>query len=604
MTLILGVNAHHADAAACVIQDGVVRAAAEEERFRRVKHWSGAPTEAAAFCLQSVGARLSDVDVLAVNRNPMAGLWRKAAYVLAARPGASLLRERARNGAAAADPLRLWLRAGDGSKGGARPRLRRVEHHLAHLASAFYGSPHDSATVMSIDGFGDFASAMWARGRGARLEPLGRVSFPHSLGLFYQAITQFLGFWRYGDEYKVMGLSAYGAPRLTDELGRLVQAAADGAYRLDLSYFRHQRAAIAQTGADGAPDFAPLFTDKLAALLGPPRAAGAPIEARHQDIAASAQAVYEAALFRLLRRAQAQTGDKALCLAGGCAMNSLANGKILANTPFETLYVPPAAGDAGGAVGAAYVAHHAEPGASRAAPTPHAYLGPSYGPDALAAALSVARGAPDCEISRASDPAALVRRVAEALAEGRVVGWFQGAMEWGPRALGARSILADPRRADMQEILNHKIKRRESFRPFAPSVLADHVGAWFETGEAAPADAAAFSPFMERVAVVRPDKRARIPAVAHVDGTARLQSVDPAAAPLYASVIEAFAALTGTPMVLNTSFNENEPIVCAPQEAVACFLRTRMDLLVLGDWLVARSERAQRGSAVAAEAAA
>lgn len=584
MTLILGVNAHHADSAACLLQDGVVVAAAEEERFRRVKHWAGAPTQAAAACLDAVGARLADVETIAVNRDPTAALWRKAAYVLTRPPSRRLLSARLRNAAAVTDPLAELV--GD-RRVGAGPTLFPVEHHRAHLASAFFGSPHDAATVVSVDGFGDFASAMWARGRGTRLEAMGRVSFPHSLGLFYQAITQFLGFWRYGDEYKVMGLAAYGEPRLKAALDRLVHAAPDGGYRLDLSFFRHHRSAIERPGDDGAPAFERLFTDKLVDLLGPPRAADAPLAPRHRDIAASAQAVYEAALFRLLRAVHARTGDRALCLAGGCAMNSLANGKILDNTPFEALYVPPAAGDAGGAVGAAYCAHHRRPGAVRAAPMAHAYLGPRFDAADLAAALgdkADAVAAAGCALAQAPDLETLARQTAEALAAGRVVGWFQGAMEWGPRALGARSILADPRRADMQDILNRKIKRRESFRPFAPSALAAHVADWFETDQGAP--------FMERVAVVRPDKRALIPAVVHVDGTARLQTVSAETAPRYAALIEAFAALTGTPMVLNTSFNENEPIVCAPEQAVDCFLRTRMDLLVLGDWMISRSEAA------------
>lgn len=577
MTLILGVNAHHADAAACLLDGGRVVAAAEEERFRRVKHWSGAPTNAAAFCLRAAGAQPSDVDVITVNRDPSASLWRKAAYAVTRAPSVGLIRARLRNASAVGDPLKRLLGAD-----AAAPPLMRVEHHRAHLASAFYASPFETAAVVSVDGFGDFASAMWAVGRGTALTPFGRTRFPHSLGLFYQALTQFLGFWAYGDEYKVMGMAAYGAPRFAEALARVLRTGPDARHRLDLRYFRHHRAEIASLAPDGAPRFAPLFDDRISELLGPARAANAPLEQRHYDIAASVQAAYEGAFFALLRHVQAQTGERALCLAGGCAMNSLANGKIYDETPFETVYVPAAAGDAGGAIGAAYAAHH-DRAAERAPPLSHAYLGPAFDDAALRAALEAAGrafSAEGCQVARVQDPAALAREVAAALADGAVVGWFQGAMEWGPRALGARSILADPRRADMKDVLNVKIKRRERFRPFAPSVLRAQVGAWFETDHPAP--------FMAQVFKVRPEKRALIPAVVHADGTARLQTVEASANPRYAALIEAFFALTGAPMVLNTSFNENEPIVCTPEEAVACFLRTRMDLLVLGDWMVSR----------------
>ena len=578
--IVLGINAFHADASACLLRDGVLVAAAEEERFRRIKHWAGFPTEAARWCLREAGAHLSDVTDIALNQDGRANFWRKLGWLARQRPAPSLVFERLRNRRRRDGAVQILERELGARFGG---RLHLVEHHLAHLASAYLVSPFDEAVAVSVDGFGDFASAAWGAGRGTAVSVGERVHFPHSLGIFYQALTQYLGFPNYGDEYKVMGLAPYGAPRFLPELRRVLRLQEDGKFQLDLAYFRHASEKVDYQWEGGEPVFGRLYSPALEDLLGPARSAEQALEQRHRDLTASVQAMYEEALFHLLNRLHAHYRLDAIALAGGCAMNSVANGKLTLRTPFRRIYVQAAAGDAGGALGAALMVASRSPGAVRTAPMTHAYWGPAFSSGEIEAALQ-ARGADlaasGCSVARATDEAELCAATARDLAAGAVVGWFQGRMEWGPRALGNRSILGDPRRADMQDLLNLKIKRRESFRPFAPSVLREAASAWFETGEDVP--------FMMQVHPVRPEKRALVPAVTHVDGSGRLHTVTREANPRYHRLIEAFAGLTGVPMLLNTSFNENEPVVCRPEEALDCFLRTRMDRLVMGDWVVRR----------------
>ncbi len=582
MTLILGINAYHGDAAACLVEDGTLLYAVEEERFRRIKHWAGFPSQAIAHCLAERGVRIGDLDHVAVNRDPNAQFWRKLAFVLRSRPALSVLRDRLANRQSWSGVEQRLAEAFPGET--LKAPVHRVEHHRAHLASSFLVSPYEEAVAVSIDGSGDFSTAAWGVGRGTALSIDGRVFFPHSLGVFYTALTQFIGFPYYGDEYKVMGLAPYGEPRFLDEMRQIVRSRADGTFELDLRYFRHATEDVGYQWNDTAPDIGRVWADPLADLLGPARDKDAPLEQHHKDIARSVQARYEEVFFELLTRLHGRYGLDAVTLAGGCAYNSVANGKLTARTPFKQLYLQSAAGDAGGAIGAAYsVWHETSPNAGRAEPMRGAYLGPAYGPDAVAALLSER----EAEITQANctvqvmDDEALCAATANAIAEGKVIGWFQGRMEWGPRALGNRSILGDPRRGDMKDILNKKIKRRESFRPFAPSVLREAVPDWFETDDDVP--------FMMKVFVIREEKRSEIPAVTHVDGTGRLQTVDAAVSPLYHKLIARFAEVTGVPMVLNTSFNENEPVVCTPAEALDCFLRTNMDVLVLGDRLIARN---------------
>jgi carbamoyltransferase len=580
--IILGLNAFHGDSSAALVRDGKLIAAAEEERFRRIKHWAGFPVYAISYCLNEAGIRLSDVEHIALNQDNRANLARKIGYFLFKRPNMNLVLTRLRTRRARAAVPVLLEQAFPGEI--VRAKLHRVEHHLAHLSSAFHVCPCDRAAVVSIDGFGDFSSAAWGVAAGREISTYDRVYFPHSLGIFYQALTQYLGFPHYGDEYKVMGLAPYGRAEFLDAMRKIVRLLPDGGFELNLKFFRHHRENISYQWADGSPEFDDLFSPALEELLGPRRLPADPLGQRHRDIARSAQAMYEDAFFHLLSVLQRRSGLTDLALAGGCAMNSVANGKVRRVTPFRRVYVQSAAGDAGGAIGSAFAVWH-ELGGKRTFVMDHAYWGPAFNAADISRLLTAHQSdiaAAHCTLEHVSDEGTLCRRAASAIADGKVVGWFQGRMEWGPRALGNRSIVCDPRRADMKALLNAKIKRRESFRPFAPSVLEEAVAEWFEEDDAVP--------FMMQVFQIREEKRTFIPAVTHVDGSGRLQTVSSLTNPRYHRLIESFRALTGIPMVLNTSFNENEPVVCKPQEALDCFLRTKMDLLVMGNAVISRRE--------------
>jgi len=583
--VVLGINAYHGDAGAALLVDGRLVAAVEEERFTRIKHWAGVPREAMRACLRLGGVRAAEVEHFAVSRDPRAHLARKVWLGLRSRPSARLATERARNwrrigtiGAAIAGALEL-------DQEQVEPRLHAVEHHPAHLASAFFVSGFDAAACCSIDGFGDFVSAAQAIGRGPRLEVVDNVFFPHSLGLLYLAVTQYLGFRRYGDEYKVMGLAPYGEPDYADRLRRLVRLHPGGGFTLDLRYFTHWPRGASMTWEDGEPTIEPVYSPALEALLGPARRPDQPLEPRHEAIAASVQVVFEEAVFHLLNALHRRTRLPRLCLAGGCAMNSVANGKIRERTPFQEVFIQPAAADNGTALGAACHVWHQVLGRPRGFTMEHAYWGPEFAAAEIAAELDRCR--PDlasarCRLLRLETEDDLCRWTAERIADGKIVGWFQGRMEWGARALGNRSILADPRRGDMREVINTKIKLREKFRPFAPSIIEEAVDDYFVGAVA--------DPFMIQVYPVRPDKRPVIPAVTHVDGSGRLQAVSRHANPRYWQLIRAFEKRTGVPVVLNTSFNENEPIVHRPAEALACFLRTRMDVLVVDHYAIEKPE--------------
>lgn len=577
---ILGINAYHGDSSSCLIKNGVMLAAAEEERFRRLKHWAGFPAESIKYCLHEAGIDISDVDHVAINQDSKANLWKKIGFTLAKRPDLGMVMDRIRN-----KRERMGVREELEQIFGKRTlavTIHEVEHHLAHLGSAFYVSPFSDAAVVSVDGFGDFASAAWGIGRNSRLDIDDKVYFPHSLGIFYQALTQFLGFPHYGDEYKVMGLAPYGEPKYINEMRQIVLLQDDGGFKLNLDFFRHHKERVEYEWESGEPKVGVLFSNELEKMLGPQRQKGERLTQYHNDLARSVQVMYEEAFFNLLNVLHKKHAVENLCLAGGCAMNSVANGKVYRNTPFKKVYVQSAAGDAGGGIGAAYVVWHQLDG-QRGFVMDHAYWGPHYGTEEIGALLEKNMQSlleQRCEVVQLQDESVLCDRAAEAIADGKVIGWFQGRMEWGPRALGDRSILGDPRRADMKDILNLKIKRRESFRPFAPSILREAVSEWFEQEDEVP--------FMMQVYPIKTDKRTRIPAVTHVDGSGRLQTVNRDTNPRYYKLIEAFYKMTGVPMVLNTSFNENEPVVCKPEEALDCFLRTKMDVLVLGNWFVQR----------------
>jgi carbamoyltransferase len=577
VTAILGLNAFHGDAAAALVVDGELVAAAEEERFNRVKHCAGFPDRAAAWCLSQARLNPAELDHIAVSRNPTANLAHKLLRGIRHRPGARNLRARLENAAEIRDARAALARAVRVEPDRLRAQLHNVEHHQAHVASAFFVSPFDEAAVLSVDGFGDFASTMLAVGRGNRFEVLDRVLFPHSLGILYTAVTQWLGFPRYGDEGKVMGLAAYGNPeRQLAKMGELVRS--NGSlFQLGLDYFTHDKEGVDMTWDASTPTIGRVYSDRMVEAFGQPRDPGAALSREHEDVAAALQAVLEDAYLHLVRSLAARTKLTNLCLAGGVALNAVANGRIRLETGFDGLYVQPAAGDAGTAVGAAYWVWNQKLGRPRGFVMEHAYTGPEYSERRRAAAITAA----GLRAERLDDEA-LYRSVARRIESGGVVGWFQGRMEFGPRALGNRSIVADPRRAAMKDVLNARIKNREPFRPFAPSILARSTGEWFEQDYP--------SPFMALTYKLRADKRSRAPAVSHVDGSGRLQTVDRRTNPRYYRLIEEFARLTGVPVVLNTSFNENEPIVMTPEHALETFTKTRIDLLVLGNHVVRRSE--------------
>jgi carbamoyltransferase len=576
---ILGINAYHGNASAAILCDGKLVAAVEEERFNRVKYAAGFPAAAIRYCLQTAGITLAEVDHVAVPRNPYARLGTKLFYALRM---PSFARERAKV-LAKFTGIPEALAAAFGFAPEKLPaKFHRVEHHVAHLASAFYCSPFEEAALLSADGLGDFASSMWGAGFGRRMNFHGSVAFPHSLGLYYSAVTQYLGFLKFGDEYKVMGLGAYGEPEFLPEFREIVHSNGTR-FHLGLKYFTHHRTGpeMSWAEADKTPVLGKMYSEEMPKKLGPVRAPEEPIEQRHKNLACSLQARLEEVYLGMLERLHRETGMKSVCLAGGVAFNCVANGKIPTSTGFENVYVHPAAGDAGLAVGAAQFVWHQVLGNPRRFVMDHAYWGPEFSREEIRAAVEASRLGENGFAVEELPEEALLQKTAAIIADGKILGWFQGRAEWGPRALGNRSIVADPRRPEMKEILNRRIKHREIFRPFAPSILAEKTGEWFEQAHA--------SPFMTMAYAVRPEKRNQIPAPTHVDGTGRLQTVTPTANPRYWKLIHEFERQTGVPVVLNTSFNDNEPIVCKPEEAIGCFERTQMDVLVLGDFLVTRS---------------
>ncbi|HEY3961699.1 MAG TPA: carbamoyltransferase C-terminal domain-containing protein [Gaiellaceae bacterium] len=575
MTAILGLNAYHGDAAAALVVDGVLVAAAEEERFNRVKHCAGFPSEAAAWCLADAGVSVGDLDHIAVGRDPKANFGAKVIRTLTRPTSPRFLRARLENAARVRDVRGQLAEALDVAPDTLRAQMHGVEHHQAHVASAFFVSPFEHAAVLSVDGFGDFASTMTAVGRANRFEVLERVLFPHSLGIYYAAVTQWLGFLKYGDEGKIMGLAPYGDPdRYREQMRKLVFPKGD-LFELGLDYFVHHSEGVDMTWDEQTPTIGRLFSEQLEELLGPAREPGSELTRDHEDVAAAMQAVLEEVYLHVVARLAERTGERALCLAGGVALNAVANGMIRPSGAFDDVYIQPAAGDSGTAVGAAYYVWNQELDQPRSFVMDHAYTGPAFDAaaieDAVRASGLVAERVPEDE---------LFRRVAERIAEGDVVGWFQGRMEFGPRALGNRSIVTDPRRHDMKDILNARIKQREPFRPFAPSILAPRTGEWYEQDYT--------SPFMIMVYKTRAEKRELIPAVNHVDDTGRVQTVEEHVNPRYWRLISEFDKLTGVPILLNTSFNENEPIVTTPAEALDTFAKTKMDLLVLGDYIIRR----------------
>ena len=574
--IVLGINAYHADSSAAIFVDGVMVAAIEEERFRRVKHWAGFPSLAIEFCLKEAGVTLEQVDHIAIGRDPWAKLGRKLLF-LAKNPGGGFaaVKNRLGNAKKVASLEEEFLQIATIVKETIRKKIHNVEHHRSHLASAFFASPFEEAALLSIDGSGDFTTTMIGVGKGNHFEVIDSVDFPHSAGIFYSACTQWLGFPHYGDEYKVMGLAPYGEAKYVEQLRDLVQFTDDGLFRLNLDYFRNPKKGIISYGEDHIPVVETLFTDHFVSKLGPARQKGEELTQFHKDMAASVQRFTEELIFHILTHLHKRTGLDKVCIAGGVAQNSVANGKITRNTPFKEVYIPSAGHDAGISMGAALYVYNQELKQPRKPAIWSAYTGSHFSNDEIEQYLK----SKNIQYKKLED-AELYDYVANRLVNAGVVGWFSGRSEFGPRALGGRSILADPRRLDAKDLLNAKIKRRESFRPFAPSILKEYVDEYFTVNDVVP--------FMEKVFPIREEKRAAIPAVTHVDGTGRLQSVDATVSARYHALISKFREKTGVPILLNTSFNENEPIVNSPAEALDCFLRTQMDMLVMENIVVER----------------
>jgi len=574
--LILGLNMFHADASAAIVLDGEVKFAIAEERLNRHKHFGGFPALAVKACLDYVGARISDVEHVAVGQDSDANLAKKVQYALA-NPAKILNFIRLRHRKEAMRDVRSLLsKALNIDSSQLRFQEHHLEHHIAHIASAYYCSPWDKAAGFSYDGSGDFVSTMMARCEGNEIEVLDRVFLPHSLGSVYTMICEFIGYTQYGDEGKVMGLAPYGKETYRDEIRRIV-AEKNGGFELDLSYFKPLGSNQGmQVLPDGTVRLARHFSEGMEKLFGQPRSRHAEITQRDMDLAFALQQRFEEVFFYLLNQLHDRVPFDSLALAGGCALNSVGNGKLFDHTPFRCTYIQPAAGDEGLAIGAALHTYHSvlqQPGRHE---LKNSYLGPEFSESRIRSALLNA-GLQYRQMERN----ALLDEVAERIAAGDVVGWFQGRMEWGPRALGNRSIVAHPGLPNMKDVLNARIKHREWFRPFAPSILADYQHEYFEHDHP--------SPFMLHVYKIRSEKRKALCAVNHIDNTGRLQTVAREENPLYYDLISAFHRKTGIPVILNTSFNENEPIVCTPEEAIDCFQRTRMDVLAIGPFMALKA---------------
>ena len=572
---ILGLNAYHGDSSACIFKDSELIAAIEEERIMRIKHWAGFPSEAIKFCLKEAGIGIGDIDYITISRDPSANLYKKITHSIKKLVSFKALKDRLANTKKVVSIKEELAKVFSIDESKIKAEVINVEHHRAHMASAFFASPFEEAAILSIDGFGDFTSTMIGVGKGNKIEVFDSVIYPHSLGVFYTTFTQFLGFDKYGDEYKVMGLSPYGKEdkQILEKLRDVIILKDNGLFEINEKYFRHPREGVSMSWEDGDPHIEPLYSDYLIEVFGNPRQKGEELTEYHKNLAYGIQRITEETIFHLLNNLQKRTGLKDICIAGGVAQNSVANGKITDNTSFESLYIPPAGHDGGTAIGSALWLYNQIKNKSRIKPQKHSYFGAKFSDEEIENF---------CKKNNISykkyNNEELFELVVNCLIDGGVVGWFQGRAEFGPRALGHRSILADSRRADAKEILNIKIKRREPFRPFAPSILKEHTVDWFEKVDDVP--------FMEKVFKFKKEKRALVPAVVHVDGTGRLQTVDKTIEPKYYGLIETFYNKTGVPIILNTSFNENEPIVNTPKEAYDCFYRTKMDMLVMSNIVI------------------
>lgn len=573
---ILGLNAYHGDSSACLLVDGKIVCAFEEERFTRIKHWAGFPVQSIINCLKDANCTIDDIDYITISRDPKYNLLKKIFYSLK-NPRLLINSFNRIKNSYKIKTLEYEFEKQLGlSVLEFRKKIKYVEHHSSHLASAFFASPFNESAILSIDAFGDFSSTVLAYGKGNKITKLEEVNFPHSIGQFYTACTQYLGFHYYGDEYKVMGLAPYGNPIYLDKISEILIIDNDGLFRLNLDFFTHHITGVqTQIMENNDPTPSLFYSSEFEKLLGPSRKPNEELTQYHKDLASSIQKHCENVIFHLINRLHKKIGGVNLSIAGGCAQNSVANGKISRNTNFKNIYIPPAGHDAGTSIGSALYLYNHVLGYDKMPPMLNPYLGTFAKNDEIEILLKE-KGV-SYEYYNDNE---LTKVVAKYLNDGKVVGWFQGRAEFGPRALGGRSILVDPRREDAKDLLNSKIKRRESFRPFAPSILKEKVADYFEIIDEVP--------FMEKVFPIKEDKHNLIKAVTHVDGSGRLQTVDKNVSPKYYNLIEEFNKLTGVPILLNTSFNENEPIVNLPIEALNCYLRTSMDVLVLENFVINR----------------
>lgn len=579
---ILGINAFHPDASVAILKDGKLVFAVEEERLNRIKHSAGFPHRAVRYCLEKSDVNLDKIDYIGFTNNVMANFHRKiwfafshfsplswpkfARQYIKARLSKILKVEEV-----LAHTCGLDLRE-------VKAKVFRIEHHRAHASSSFFVSGFDKAAILTLDGAGDFLTGIMAIGEGSKISILKRLSWPHSLGILYSGVTQYLGFLHRGDEGKIMGLAAYGRPSFIDKFRKIVKTK-KLSFRLDLNYFVHHRPQVVDrwgTPESTGGDYSYEVSDRFHQLFGPRRMPDEEINQRHKDIACSLQMILEETVFSLLNYLYELTKIDNLCLAGGTFLNCVLNGKIPQNTGFKNIFVQPGAGDAGTSIGDCFYIYHQILNQPRSYFMKDAYIGTEYTNQEIEEIIR--------RYQLRYEQGDVEKKAAQILAEGKVLGWFQGRMEFGPRALGNRSILADPRRVEMKDILNMKVKHREWFRPFAPSVLEEHCREYFDDPRP--------SPFMLTACNVLVEKRKLVPAITHVDGTGRVQTVDKVSNRHYRLLIEEFYHLTGTPLILNTSFNtRGEPMVCSPEDAIKTFLNTQMDALILGDYLVEKSKQ-------------
>ncbi len=574
---ILGVNAFHPDASAAIVKDGDLVVAVEEERFNRVKHSAGFPHLAVKYCLQKAGITLDQVDFIGFTNDVKANLHRKVWFALShfspftwpqffrqymkARLSKMLSATEVLAECCGIDQKRI------------KAKIYRIEHHRAHASSSFFVSGFDKSAILTLDGAGDFLTSIMALGEGSKMRILKTLSWPHSMGILYSGVTQYLGFLRAGDEGKVMGLAPYGKPAYIDKFRKVIRLK-KGGFELNLDYFVHHRPEVVDRW--GAPqssvgDYSYEVSEKFHELFGPRRQPNEELTQRYKDIAYSLQAILEESVFHLLNYLYGLTHTENLCLAGGTFLNCVVNGKIPKQTPFKNVFVQPGAGDGGSCIGDCFYIYHQILGYPRKFQMKDSYIGTEYSDGQI---LEVIK-----RYNLKYESGYVEKKGARILAEGKILGWFQGKMEFGPRALGNRSILADPRKEEMKDILNKKVKHREPFRPFAPSVLEEYAGEYFDDNRSLP--------YMLTACNVLPEKIRLVPAITHVDGTGRVQTVDKVSNPRYRMLIEEFFKITGIPMVLNTSFNaKGEPMICSPGDAVKTFLGTHMDALILGDYLI------------------